>query len=353
MAVSYDEFLTRMNNQFTDLSGLNADEAGDIGMRFRVLAGELYSLSCELEWIRRQAFTNTATGASLDYHAQQRGLSRKKGQKARGGVTFLLDTPLEFNLVIPEGTVCTNIDGSLNYVTVSEITIPRGQYYAFANIQAEDSGERYNAGRDSVTTIVTYFSVGISIAASSNLWGGTDDEDDESLRARITESLRNTPNGLNSAYYENIAMSIDGVYSAKAYRDTSRSGVVIVTVGGRGAAPAQSVLSEVQSVMAQKTPMGISVTVQAATVEQVTLNVQISVKSGMAAADVISRVESSVEQYFQELPVGGSFYMSAVGKVIMEVDGVENFCFASGTQDVSADNDTLLTLHVVNVTEMT
>ena len=278
MVVSYDEFLTRMNNTFTEKSGLNADEAGDIGMRFEVLAGELYSLACEFEWIRRQAFPNTAAGEYLDYYAQQRGLSRRKGQKAKGGVTFLLDTPLEFNLVIPEGTVCTNLDGSLNYVTVSEITIPRGQDYVFASVRAEDSGERYNAGRNSITTIVTYFSVGISIAASSNLWGGTDDEDDESLRARIMESMRNTPNSLNGAYYENTAMSIDGVYSAKAYRDTNQSGRVIVTIGGRGAVPEQSVVSAVQTAMITKTPMGISVLVQAATAQQITLSLEISVK---------------------------------------------------------------------------
>ncbi len=353
MPVSYNELLTRMKNKFTEESGLDADEAGDIGIRLRLLAGELYSLRSELEWIRRQMFPNTATGAQLDLHASQRGLSRRKGDKARGGVTFLLDTPLEFNMVIPAGTVCTNMDGSLNYVTVSDITIQRGQDYAAANVRAEDSGERYNAGRNSITTIVTYFSVGISIASSSNLWGGTDDEDDESLRARIMESLRNTPNGINSAYYEAIAMSVDGVYSAKAYRDTNQSGCVILTIGGRGAAPSQSVVSAVQTAMIMKTPLGISVLVQAASVQQVTLNVEIKVRSGMSAADVIAKTESRIEKYFQELSVGSSFYMSAVGKVIMEVDGVENFCFASGTQDIAANDDTLLTLGYVIVTEMT
>ena len=143
------------------------------------------------------------------------------------------------------------------------------------------------------------------------------------------------------------------MYSAKAYRDTNQSGRVIVTIGGRGAVPEQSVVSAVQTAMITKTPMGISVLVQAATAQQITLSLEISVKNGMSAADVIARTESRIEQYFQELPVGGSFYMSALGKVIMEVDGVENFCFASGTQDVIADNDTLLTLHLVTVTEMT
>ena len=353
MGLSYNELVARMKNKFTEESGLDADEASDIGIRIRLLAGELFSLNTELEWIRRQMFPNTASGEQLDLHAQQRGLSRNKGQKAGGGVTFMLDSPLEYDFLIPAGTVCTTIDGALNYITAADAVIPRGTPYAFASVRAEETGERYNSGPNTIKNIVTYFSVGISVAASSDFWGGINDEDDESLRARIMESFRNTPNGVNAAYYEAAAMSVEGIQSAKAYRDTNQAGRVIVSVAGRGAAPEQSVVDAVQQAVDQKTPVGIVAAVQAAVVQEMDISVSVGIKSGMNSYNVRTKVKDRIRQYFDDLAVGESFFMSALGKVIMEVDGVRNYSYASGTQDVSCGSGVLLKLRNLTATEMT
>ena len=298
-------------------------------------------------------FPNTASGEQLDLHAQQRGLSRNKGQKAGGGVTFMLDSPLEYDFLIPAGTVCTTIDGALNYITAADAVIPRGTLYAFASVRAEETGERYNSGPNTIKNIVTYFSVGISVAASSDFWGGINDEDDESLRARIMESFRNTPNGVNAAYYEAAAMSVEGIQSAKAYRDTNQAGRVIVSVAGRGAAPEQSVVDAVQQAVDQKTPVGIVAAVQAAVVQEMDISVSVGIKSGMNSYNVRTKVKDRIRQYFDDLAVGESFFMSALGKVIMEVDGVRNYSYASGTQDVSCGSGVLLKLRNLTATEMT
>ncbi|MFQ7061561.1 MAG: hypothetical protein ACLRQY_02295 [[Clostridium] leptum] len=71
MSETYESILSRMQDQFQELAGFPADDASDIGIRLKVLAGELFSACTNLDWLKRQVFPQTAQGIQLDYHAQQ------------------------------------------------------------------------------------------------------------------------------------------------------------------------------------------------------------------------------------------------------------------------------------------
>ena len=58
MAYTYNEILERMNDKFEELSGYSPDRASDIGIRIKLLAGELYSLCTEIDGIKKQMFPN-------------------------------------------------------------------------------------------------------------------------------------------------------------------------------------------------------------------------------------------------------------------------------------------------------
>ena len=75
-----------MRRQYADKSGGTPDEAGDIGIRLQVLAGEIYRLQAGIEWGRREGVPPTAQGGQLGRHAAPRGLARKTPPKspARG-----------------------------------------------------------------------------------------------------------------------------------------------------------------------------------------------------------------------------------------------------------------------------
>ena len=63
---TYDAILARMKEKFQELSGFSADDASDVGIRMKVLAGEVFSLWNGLEWLKRQAFPATAMGEYLE-----------------------------------------------------------------------------------------------------------------------------------------------------------------------------------------------------------------------------------------------------------------------------------------------
>ena len=73
---SYEEILQRMEEAYEQKSGCKVADVSEVGLRMRVLAGELYRLETSLDWLERQAFPQTASGEQLDLHGAQRGVIR-------------------------------------------------------------------------------------------------------------------------------------------------------------------------------------------------------------------------------------------------------------------------------------
>ncbi len=348
MSYTYKQILDRMNNKFTELSGYEPENASDSEIKIKLLAGELYSLCTEIDRIKLQMFPNTATGQYLDMHARQRGLSRIKGDKASGFVIFRLDMPVDHDITIPKGTVCSNSDGSLRYLTVYDEIIPRNTTERLIECEAENSGQQYNVARNIVKVMITYFSVGMSITNASSFIGGTDDESDEAFRKRIEESYKNTPNGANEQYYINLAKSVDGIHSATV-TGSMQSGGINVCVGGKGGVPSNDAYQNVIDLLNISCPFGINLTVT--TPELVTVNVtaSISVKNGYNESETLANVQRSIASFFSELAVGEDFKTAALGKAVYESYGVDNYSF-SGMSDISIGAGELAKLGTVHLT---
>lgn len=348
MNCTYDEILERMNNKFYELSGYEADRVSDIGIRIRLLAGEIFSLTSNIDWLKKQMFPNTASGEQLELHAQQRGLSRRKGDKATGQIMFKLDTPLEYEVTVPKGTICTTSDGALNFVIAEDATIIRGGNFVMAEAEAENSGTQYNVPPKAITTVVTYFSVGISIQNASAFSGGTNDETDEQLRTRIMYSMQNIPNGANSEYYISLAKSVEGIQSATVIPDNTYT--IVVTVGGRGCIPDESAYRSVQEILKNNKAVGISISVLKAQAVNVSVSVSVKVKSGYSYNDVKADVENNIMEFFKNLSVGEDVTLTALGDAVFHTDGVENYSFIDMT-DTTVTLKQLALLSSVTVTQ--
>ena len=348
--MTYESILERMNEKYTELSGNLPRESSDIGIRLRLLAGELYALNSNMEWLRRQMFPNTATGEWLELHAAQRGLERRRGTKATGKIVFEADMPPEYDVVIPAGTICSNGEGTLRYVTTEEYTLHRGSTLLLADCEAENSGKKYNIGIGKVRTIVTCFSVGLQINNSTSFTGGTDDESDESLRERLAENWRVSPDGANAAYLERIALGVEGVASARAGRIPSNPGYVMVALGGRGDSPSSEAMAEARAALEQAKPLGITLIVEPAAFSFVDVNVTITPAAGYSFDEVRPRVETAIREFLLSLGVGRALKLSELGRVLMETEGVDNYAFVS-MQDVTVSGTAMVRLDSLTITQ--
>lgn len=228
-ALTYEEILAQMKQKFKQESGFEADDATDIGIRLRLLAGQLFSQSQQISFVAKQVFLQTATGEYLDKHAQMRGMTRRSATKSHGTVRFSVAQAAVADIVIPKGTLCAvSGDSTQTYETTQQATLLLGQVQVDVPTIAVNSGEKGNAAKGVVTMLVNPPQGITAVTNITEMTGGSEQESDNLLRDRVFESYRQLANGANLEYYKEIATKNSRVISANAIATARGAGTVDV-----------------------------------------------------------------------------------------------------------------------------
>ena len=209
-----DEIYRLLLESYARRTGTALAEDCDLAVRLYAAAAQLQALDIQAWWVLDQCFPQTAQGMYLDGHAQMRGVSRREATKAVGTLRFSVVSPSAVELPITAGTVCMTA-GEVRFQTTADAVLPAGDLFVDVPAEAVESGETGNVPAGSVA-VLTACPVGITGCTNpAAFFGGSDAEDDESLRARVLESYLRLPNGANAAWYEQSAMSHAGVAAAQ------------------------------------------------------------------------------------------------------------------------------------------
>lgn len=197
---------------------------------------QVQALEMQADWVLDQSFPQTAQGVYLERHAAMRGLSRIDGTRAEGTLRFSVDLAPASDLTIPAGTVCMTAE-EVRFETTAAGTLKTGELSADVPARAVESGQIGNASPGTIT-ILTACPIGVTHCTNPKAFsGGSDPEDDESLRSRVLESYQRLPNGANAAWYEKTAMSHAGVVAAKAVGRARGIGTVDVYIATAAGVP--------------------------------------------------------------------------------------------------------------------
>ncbi len=352
---SYMSILSGMKEKYTELSGNEVPEGSDIDIRMKVLAGEIFDSEVNLDFIKRQMFASTATGEYLDVHAEDRGLSRNPAVKATGSVTFSVDNVREEAITIPRGTIVgTSGDACVRFITDRAATLTAGTLSTTVPCTAETAGFEGNVMAQAVDTIITNV-IGIdSVTNNSRISGGSDSENDESLRNRVLNTYVSVSNGTNAAYYKMLAESIDGVKSANVIPRGRGAGTVDVYIGGYNERVSQAVVAEAQRLLNKQRELNVDVRVSAATPVSVSLGVVVMLRDGYDFNNVSSALRSALDAYISSLGVGNDVIESHLGRVILGVDGVYDYNWMTNFSTyVPINNDEFAKFNTINVGEDT
>lgn len=326
----YETVLARMKDKFTQLAGYPPDDASDIGIRMKVLAGEIYSASCAQDWLCRQTFVPYATGKQLEYHAAERGLSRKPAAAASGVLTFSRKTALWYDVKIPAGTLCaTSGDGAVQYETGADAVLQLGRTSVDVPASAQAAGTGGNTEAGTVCVMLTVPSEIESVTNAQAFTGGSDAESDEDLRARLLACWQEPANSANAAWYRKAAESCAGVHSAQVVPCADGAGTVTVFLGGDGKAAPDAAVQTLQAVFNEKRELGTAVTVKAAQTVPVDVSFRVSAAKGenFMAASLHSQL--AVNDYFRTLNVGDPVVISALTVAIFATGFVSDCVFTS------------------------
>lgn len=343
----YDE----MADQFAQETGMELAGAGEMAVRLRALAAQVYGLYLESAWTRKQCFPQTATGEDLDRHAFLRGITRLPASRAAGTLRFSVQTAGTADLPIPQGTVCLTA-GLVAFATTQDGVLAAGQTQVDLPAQAVEPGPGGNVPAGTVQTM-SVAPVGIAACTNpSSFTGGRAAEGDEALRARVLATYRQLPNGANKAYYAQQALGVEGVTAVTVLPKNRGLGTVDVVITGPAGMPGADLVEQVQAVLEDKRE--IAVDLQVLEPEEVVVNLVLSVKpkEGLLPGPVLDRVEEAMETWFDGTMLGKSVLLAQIGQRIFQVDGVENYVIEGPASDVEVAEDELPVLGTLSVEEL-
>lgn len=325
---TYDEIYERMKQKYEQESGAQFDEASDIAIRLRVLAGEIYNAQVNMEWLKNQMFVETATGERLDYLAKQRGIERKSAQKAQGEITFFISEPINHTIIIPKGSVAATAEEiPRRFVTTEDGELTEGNTLVSVDAEAEKAGNSGNAVIGEVTVAVDVPSEVEWVKNREAYVGGTDEESDEELRERIRDSYFRLPNGTNAAYYEQLALTVDGIAKTKAVGKARGLGTINVYVSGDGKEVVSTAVKNAQTLISSKRELNVDVKVINASLVDFDLDVTVYKREEFSDKEIREKCKTAFEEFIRLLGIGEKLYLSALGKALLDTGCILNYQF--------------------------
>lgn len=350
MAATYDEILKALQARFEELTGMEADRASDIGIRLKLLAGQLTGMETRGDYILKQSFPQTAGGEYLEMHARARGLERKQPLNAAGTLMFSRSLPSENDIIIPQGTVCTTGTAEdIRFVTTCAATLAAGELSVKVPAQAVKGGAAGNAAAGAVRIMVTPPQGMESVANPEPFRGGDDAEGDEALRRRLLESYRNISNGTNKAYYKAIVLGYGDVKKAEVLPRVRGRGTVDIVLVPRPGVDFDELAARVEEELGEKREIGVDVLVRRAREVPINVSVNIGLAANYTEQEVFARMQAAVSGYSDRLAIGEHVTLAALGNILYQVEGVANYRFLHPAEDVFIGRDEV---GIVNLTEM-
>lgn len=316
---TYDEIYGRMKNAYEYETGDSFNEVSDIAIRLKVLAGEIFKLQTNLEWWKRQMFAVSASGECLDKLASQRGIERKKAMKSTGEITFNISQPCSHDIVIPKGCVVATADTvPVRFVTTEDEEISAGNTLVSVYAEAEQVGSNGNIGLGCAVVPVSVPTEIETVTNREKFTGGCDAETDDELRKRIRDTYINTSNGTNAAYYEQLALTVDGVAKVQSLLEKQRELNVDVIVSN-----------------AQRTACNMSVVAYA--------------EDGYSSGEVKELLKNAFAEYVNSIPIGGTFRLSELGARLIDTGCITNYNWNTDMQDVTVAKSQCFTVGTVTI----
>jgi len=285
-------------------------------------------------------FIRYATGESLDNLAYPWGITRNRATKAEGYLAVTPDSGTD--IIIGASHRFSTVGRRAVFQAKSGYigTIASGGVTTHIEIEAVSTGSSYNTGTNTIIKMwesdellvevsnVTVSNYPTYNGAANYFNNGTDDEDDESLRTRIY----NVSTKQGSATYTAIEAAVEdlsGVVEARVYDIENKPYISenffqVFVLGEDKVITDNSLLNSISTVISTKKPVASTFTVYQPIPKYTYLDITIVPDTGYwyNRDGVISRVNTALSSYINNLGLGDDIVYSELLEQIMDVTGV-------------------------------
>ncbi len=348
---SFLKIFSDMVCEYQKISGITLLKTSDVYIKLKTLASQIFCLDSKLEFIKKQAFPQTATGIFLDYHAQTRGLSRKKSKPSSGILTFSITSPLPHDVIVPKGTICySTLMPEIKFSTLEDAMIKTGETQTKTKATSMTTGITTNAVNHSICNMCNPPEYIEKVVNESEFRGGIDQESDESLRTRLLDDFKNISNGCNTAYYKNIVMNYDGVLSTNIIpRKRGRGTVDIIIATNKHDDEEINLIKNIQEELQVQKEINVDVLVLKAKSKKINIQLNLEFEKNINITQTIEDIKKSIKQFVLNLKVYEPLKLASLGSQIFKTPGIKNYKFLNPTKDVFIDKDEIICLDQIEI----
>lgn len=296
-------------------------------------------------------FPSAESGEYLDKHAQQLGMVRQPGAKARAKVTF---TGTD-GTVIPAGTALYTPGSGLRYVTLEAATVSRGS--AAVTAEAERIGADYNVPAGAISSMAVNLPGIDTLSNREAASGGSAPESDAELYARIHDRLSLPITSGNANHYIQWAKETDGVRYAICIPLWNGNGTVKVVIAGADKGPVdEEIRASCAAHIEEAKPIGATVTVVSVTEAELPVTAAVTLVEGYSTEDVTGQLTAAISYLLAQQVFGQTVTIpySRFLACLLQCPGVADystFTVNGGTTAVSVAAEAVPVVGIVNVTK--
>lgn len=274
--------------------------------KFRIIINSIALILYQnLQCIDRAGKQNTlkyAYGEYLDNKAAEKGVVRKTAKAATVNVKFSLEAARSSSTLIPKGTRVSN-DLDIYFETQNSEEVAAGNTDIVISCVCTEAGTLGNNIQiGEITTLVdpvAYISEVVNTTAST---GGTDEEDDDSLRERVFLAPSSyTTTGSADAYIYHCKLFSNDIADVIATSDVGSAVVNIIVLLKNGVIPEEKLITQLQEYLNGDSIKTLTdkVVVAAPSVKKYDINLTYYInKSERSKALLIKKnVEKAIDEY--------------------------------------------------------
>lgn len=298
-------------------------------------------------------FPMYAYGEWLDYHAQMRGISRRPATASSGSLQLTVTK----NANIPVGSQFStaSVDGQPSVVfetTQGKYNLPEGTVEV--PVKCTQTGIVGNVIAGTVIFKLSQLSGVTAVTNPEAITGGTEEEDDDSLRARIVslDQSQSVSYVGSVADYKRWSLEVPGVGGVTVIPAQDDSGLVTLVITDSNGDPAneeicQNVYDYIMSPADPElrlTAPNVKLSVIPPTITELSISATVEVGTGSSLEAIKSTFIQEVQVYLDTARSDGEVRYTQIGKILAGVPGVYDYdalTLNSGATNISITNTQL------------
>lgn len=298
--ITSEEVIKRIKDELKNPA--NKIEGSFAADNAQAVGKEIAKYYAYIDWLQGMHYAVTAEGLWLDKKAVEHGVFRKTATRSTGNVTFT-GTP---GAMIPTGFKVYS-DTQAFEVVYGGVIADSGT--VDLRVRSIETGVNVNVPIGAIKKMDSVDGLR-EVHNAEPITGGTDQEDDESLRERLLLRMRYPGTSGNKYHYLHWAMEVDGVGRVKVFPEWNGPGTVKVSILDRNQGVAsQELMQKVKDHIDidngsgdTLAPIGATLTVSTATA--VTLNIEAKitgVDETVKPSDLMEVYAYFLKEYFIEI----------------------------------------------------